>query len=658
MHNAMWKNLSALVVGVCVALLVCRQGGASGAVAASQPATTQSAKPPLGVNLEFVNDYARSMVFVDAMKSARKFGSPDAPWDENAPLGADGWPTGDAGVVVMADTPVPAGDYTFSCTGNCDLGTPAMGCEIHKETYDRATRTKSAVITLAAETKNFFLSFKHTNGGIKNIRLLRPGYPLNTDQTFTKEFLNAIAPFTALRLMDFTRTNSTTVTTWDQRPKLTDPLQSSTNGVAWEYGILLANQSGKDLWINVPAQADDEYVKQLTRLLKSTLNKDRNVYVEYSNEVWNSIFPQYGQNLDAAKRQVAAGDKLLNDDGKDDNQYYWSWKRISQRIVQISDIFRSEWGDDAINTRIRPVLASQSANPFMTRMQVDFIAQKIGPPSKFIYGIAGAPYLGPGGKYNERDDITLDDLFQNGIPAGFVWVKDCIHQYGMIARYYRLHSLCYEAAMSLEGDHSLPVKIKANYDPRMGQPLTDYLNLWYSQGGDLFMYYGLAGTYSKYGCWGLTDDIRKSTPKMKAVADFANGPLPPVSAGTLVPAKILAADFDANDGGHVEDSGDGGKNVGFLHNNNTLDYLIRVNDAGTYAITLQTATAQDGAAIEVLLSGQSLGNVACPSTGDWHKWGSSHPVPIKLDAGLTVLRLRIAQEPVNIRSITIQKTGA
>ena len=179
----------------------------------------------------------------------------------------------------------------------------------------------------------------------------------------------------------------------------------------------------------MPDQADDEYVKQLARLLKTTLNKDRNVYVEYSNEVWNSIFPQYGHNLDAAKRQVAAGDKLLNDEGRDDNQYYWGWKRISQRIVQISEIFRREWGDDAINTRIRPVLASQSANPFMTRMQVDFIAQKIGPPSKFIYGIAGAPYLGPDGKFNARDDMTLDDLFQKGIPDGFVWVKDCIRQY-------------------------------------------------------------------------------------------------------------------------------------------------------------------------------------------------------------------------------------
>lgn len=115
--------------------------------------------------------------------------------------------------------------------------------------------------------------------------------------------------------------------------------------------------------------------------------------------------------------------------------------------------------------RVRPVLASQSANPFMTRMQVEFIADKFGPPSHFIYGIAGAPYLGPDGKFNQRDDITLDDLFQKGFPDGFVWVKSCIRQYGVLARYYHLRSMCYEAATALEGDHSLAVKVRANRDP-------------------------------------------------------------------------------------------------------------------------------------------------------------------------------------------------
>src|SRR4051812_28162789 len=55
----------------------------------------------LGVHLEGNRDWSRSFMFVDAMKSAREFGSASAPWDGNATLGPDGWPTGDFGAVII-----------------------------------------------------------------------------------------------------------------------------------------------------------------------------------------------------------------------------------------------------------------------------------------------------------------------------------------------------------------------------------------------------------------------------------------------------------------------------------------------------------------------------------------------------------------------------
>jgi Carbohydrate binding module (family 6) len=626
----------------------------SGAEPASL-APASPAHPPLGVNLESVNDYARSMMFVDAMKSARKFGSPDAPWDGNATVDANGWPTGDAGTVVMASVPAESGEYAFSCTGRCQLTTPATNATVHFLDYNRASNTTTAVVTLLPGGDHLFLGFKNTTGGVKNIRLLRPGYHRGTDQVFTKDFLAAIAPFSTLRLMDFTHTNSTQVTTWAARPHITDALQSSDNGVAWEYAIQLANQAGKDLWINVPDQADDDYVRQLAQLLKEKLNPDRAVYVEYSNEVWNSIFPQFGHNLDAAKAEVAAGKHVLDDSGKDNNQYYWAWKRVANRLVQITAIFSEVFGKDAINTRIRPVLASQSANPFMARTQVEFIEKTYGPPAKFIYGIAGAPYLGPDDAFKARDDLTLNDIFNKGFPDGFVWVKSVMLQYDVLARYYRLHSLCYEGATALEGDPSLPIKILANHDPRIEKVITKYLHLWYSQGGDLFMYYNLAGTYSKYGCWGLTDDIRKSTPKLKAATEIAAEPMPALTAGAVVPGTFPAWRFDGNSGGKVEDSTDGGKNVGFLADGNSLDYLLNVKDAGDYALTLQTATERDGATIELLLDGQSLGNLHTPNSGDWNHWACTPPLSLHLDAGQAVLRLKIVGQPSNIRSITLEK---
>ena len=94
-------------------------------------------KPQIGVNLEGIADFGRSMMFADAMKSARKFGSVVAPWDENASRDKDGWPTTDCGVVVMADAPVKAGDYLFSCTGKCEVGLVASKGTVKNQGYDR-----------------------------------------------------------------------------------------------------------------------------------------------------------------------------------------------------------------------------------------------------------------------------------------------------------------------------------------------------------------------------------------------------------------------------------------------------------------------------------------------------------------------------------------
>src|SRR6188472_3693602 len=63
------------------------------------PTTQRIDKPFLGVNLEALRDYDRQFMFIDAMKTSRKFGSATKPFDQSATLGPDGWPTGDAGTL-------------------------------------------------------------------------------------------------------------------------------------------------------------------------------------------------------------------------------------------------------------------------------------------------------------------------------------------------------------------------------------------------------------------------------------------------------------------------------------------------------------------------------------------------------------------------------
>jgi len=651
---------STLALAALLTLLAAFSGAhAAAPIVVKTPDVPRPATAPLGVNLEQIVDYAHSMMFVDLVKSARAFGTADAPWDGKSPVDENGWPTADAGVVLAADAPLASGDYAFACTGRCEVSAVACNAKVKLQSYDRDKNLTTATITLDEKADKLFLAFKKTTGGVKNIRVLRPGYPLTTDQVFTREFLNAIAPFSTLRLMDFTRTNETEVKEWDQRAKLTDALQSTKKGAAWEYGIMLANQTGKDLWINVPVQASDDYVKQLAQLLKKTLNKDRAVYVEYSNEVWNTIFPQFHFNYAAGKAEVAAGNSPLNDGGKDANTYFWAWKRVAKRLVEISNIFKAVYAEGgspgAINTTVRPVLASQSAIPVMARIQLEFVAKNYGAPAKFFYGLAGAPYIGPDDKVGKQDDATVDQLLDNAAGSAMATIKNVMLQYQTIARYYRLHALCYEGGPAFEGEHSTEAKVAASRDPRIQKLIVDYLNAWYGAGGELFMYFDLAGGYSKYGCWGLTEDIRKPSPKTQAIAQVKAAPLPTEIAGIGIPGTVMASEHVASSGGGIEKTPDGGKHLAFLKEDFWFDYLLNVKSSGDYVLKIETASGVDTAAVEVLLSSQSIGTINCKNTGDWHQWADSDPISLRLEKGQLVLRLRIVKPGLNIRSISIEK---
>src|SRR4051812_5745337 len=140
----------------------------------------------VGANIENVADYTPTQMFVDAMKSARGFGSASAPWDVGSvATDADGWPTQDAGACFITLTsqysssqqlPDISGTYHFSATGKCYVNGVASNLYVSNQAYDPVTNTTTADVNVNAGATQVYLSFTGTNGGIKNIKLLRPGY--------------------------------------------------------------------------------------------------------------------------------------------------------------------------------------------------------------------------------------------------------------------------------------------------------------------------------------------------------------------------------------------------------------------------------------------------------------------------------------------------
>ena len=145
----------------------------------------------MGINLSEVNDWDdRQLTFVDVMKQSRGFASLSNPWDPTTnpvPLDANGWPTTDFGVYFITTTydplqrpltatyPSMFGTYTLSFTGKATVSSTS-GSQITNQIYNSTTNTTTAQVVVGPSVGYLDLEFSNTNGGVKNLQLLRPGY--------------------------------------------------------------------------------------------------------------------------------------------------------------------------------------------------------------------------------------------------------------------------------------------------------------------------------------------------------------------------------------------------------------------------------------------------------------------------------------------------
>jgi PKD repeat protein len=176
---------------------------------------------------------------------------------------------------------------------------------------------------------------------LRNIRIVRTSdefTDLNTNP-FYQPFLNNLAPFSALRFMDWGGTNFSPLVHWDERVRKSFRTYSTNVGVPYETMIQLANTLHQDVWICVPHRADDNFVVLMARLFRDELNDSLNVYLEYSNEVWNWQFEQAHYN---------------NDNRPDNLNYGRAYAEKAKRVFQI---WKNEFGEN--NHRVKRVLGLQ-----------------------------------------------------------------------------------------------------------------------------------------------------------------------------------------------------------------------------------------------------------------------------------------------------------
>ena len=323
--------------------------------------------PLVGMNLAAVNYWSTEYPFLDRMKSAGEWSA----WGGAVSLNGNGYPVATANgsntlYTMVALDPAAAGTgntYVLTYTGTANFSIPGTTIVSSKpgEIVFRYTGTDAQAL------QQIVVSGLASKNPLTSISLVRQDQValFNQGKIFNPAFLDKISSFDTLRFMDWSTTNNTTTTAWSDRTTVNSmswATTSATTGVPVEVMVALANETHTNMWLNVPTEANDDYVRHMLTYVRDNLDPALKVSVEYSNEVWNWGFQQaaYAQNM---ANQLWGKD--VNGDGKIDpyngaeavaggNEVYYGY-----RSAQIAAIANQVFGGSAA-TRVKGVLAVQT----------------------------------------------------------------------------------------------------------------------------------------------------------------------------------------------------------------------------------------------------------------------------------------------------------
>ena len=625
------------------------------------PATTRTNN--VGMNLGNPGqDFNADKAFADAMRASRncsKIGN----WNtDNANKDANYWPTEDCVFLVWAGlaTNNNHGKYKLYFKGQATV-TTGDGA-ISNLTYNSANNTTTADILISnVNNEAFTITFASTkrtpasatNTGVTQVKLMRPLSPgsttsCDTTQLFMNDFIAQLAPFKCLRALGFVATNWNQDSLWSDRTLMQHARQSPPTGgkpygwegrgASYEALIMLANQTQKDLWLTIPHKTTDDYVSKLALLFKygsdgvnpytSTqanpvyppLDSNLKLYVEYSNEVWNSQFSQDSWNY-----AQAALEPIVKYDGSTDN-WEWGMRRKGLRTVQISIIFRNVFGSEMM-TRVRPVICTQKGYNDRSRQTMEFVDKYFNkrdsrstwndphPVNYYLYGFSGSFYWYTNGSAVTKETIWNSGQWDVNYRASDGFYDQTAWDAG-IAKQFGLAYINYEGDVHPTYQNGDEVVINAlhsgTWDVRLNQNTLDHLKVLSQVDAELSCFLTLNG--GDYSTWAVRNVNNPSnSPQLDAINTFNSSAPIALTLGYVAPFTCAGNAYHnrAAEGSNVNGIGNSTitANAYYWHNS----YLFRVNATGAYNVQIQYNTTAP-ATLVVEYAGNVVGTYNLSST--------------------------------------------
>jgi len=562
------------------------------------------------------NDYAPERMYADAIRSMRIIGDADNGNTEPAPSDLLGPTIAHPRLVVLSGLESAHGTYALRFKGQVSGATVENGHGVivpmggsWSTAYSCGYTTATVTFTRTdGATFALYLTGAYRDGaygvgvkpGLTELTLMRPLTPGSTSSyalgtLFTNEAIALARKFECVRWMDFVHVNDSQQQNWSDRTDVrrynmdykyrgslpvvtTGTSTGNDRGGPWEDVVRFSNAANRDAWITMPLLADDDYVTKVAQVFKNgsdgstpytsvqavplypPLNSNLHLYVEYSNEIWNPGFSQWQTNINKTNAEVAAyagGIGLLSYDGQTNGL---DMRRQAKRTVEISNLFRGVFGDAAMGSRVRVILAGQQ-NSTYTHGALGWIfnVYQLGladsylnaasfptraadgqhhPLAYFIYGGGGSTYYWP------SDTTSVANALTTRYMAVEPWVTDTQLANAQAFASLGLKRIAYEGGPDYgaggANEGAAMMTFRSSGTPNMTDVFEAHHRAWNQLGGDLNVYYR-AGDAAQWGFLSTSASFPNgnvfdlNSPKLVGVTELsAASPDPIKRVGTAV----------------------------------------------------------------------------------------------------------------------------
>ena len=506
----------------------------------------------VGMNLAAVNYWTTEYPFIDRMKYAGSW-SKSGTSSDSIVYDKNGLPTGvpagaSAVTTIIALDPASAGtlnSYTLTYTGSATF----------RFTDATIISSKPGEVVFKYTGTEAVPMIQVKVSGLDKSNPMTELHVVRTDQMplfkngeiFNPAFIDKVSSFDTLRYMDWGNTNANNIVSWSDRTQVTDSSWMSDTGVPIEVMVALANKTHTNMWLNVPTQADDNYVRQMMTYVKNHLDTSLKVNVEYSNEVWNWGFQQskYAQNM---ANQLWGKD--VNGDGKiDPNNGAEAVGRGAQvfygyRAAQIAAITNDVFGTAGAD-RVENVISTQTVNTGLEKFIFDGVARaNVGSASSLFDNYAVTTYFASNfSGQNDTDRQTLLGWAKSGVAGLDAAFNELEHggtltgwgdltsqmaywayQAG-VANQYGLNMVAYEGGLDLNAmafsvadqPTILDFFARLEKDPRMGDVYRQMVDSFSASGGTLLNAFNDASFDRARSVFGTLKSIYDDSPAFDAL---------------------------------------------------------------------------------------------------------------------------------------------